>query len=422
MDIRLKYGHGEKLLSFPERARVSVMQPSSMPAVPDLGSALAAALDRPLGQPPLEGRPRPRKVAIAVPDETRPAPVKALLPLLLHRLYRAWPGLAPEDVTIVVAAGLHPPLAEEDLRRIVPPSVAPGCRVASHDAWRAPMTDCGRTSRGTPVKVNALLGEADLKLLIGNIDPHQFVGFTGGAKASVIGCGARETIEANHALMFDERAHVGNIEGNPVRLDIDEAGERIGIDFVLNVIQDGAKQVVEVLAGAPARVCRAGARTCASLYGIPLVGRYDIVVASCGGYPKDITLYQAQKGLAHATQAVKPGGKLLLLAACPHGVGDEAYYRYVSRFSGPAEVLADFEAGGFRMGAHKAFLFSRSLLHAEVAVASDMPAETLASCHLRACDPQATLEEWIQGFAGAEGPAVAVITNANTSYFYARAS
>jgi len=402
----------------PEKARVSLLSPSTVSVVENVEKAFEEAMDSPLAGQGLETMDKPGNVAIAVPDETRPTPVKILLPLLLKRLYRAFPHLRPERVTIVIGGGLHPPLDGNGIRRIVPDSLAPGCAVVSHDAVRSPMSEYGTTSRNTPVSINAHFAEADLRLVMGNIDPHQFVGFTGGAKGAVIGCGSKSTIEANHGLMFNERARVATIEGNPVRLDIDEAGDLIGVHLVTNVVVDACNRVVNLLVGEPKAVYREGAKTCRALYGVPVREKFDVAVASCGGYPKDINLYQAQKGLAHAAQAVKPGGKILLLAACPQGIGDDVYSEYVSRFTTPGAVLEDFRRMGFKMGAHKAFLFSRTLVAFDVAIAADMQPEVLSKCHLRACDPQETIGRWVESFPGS--PRVAVIANANTTYFYAK--
>jgi len=415
MEIQLKYGNGQKRLVIPEKARVSTLSPAGFAVVEDLEKIFEEVMDHPLGISSLEKMDKPRTVAIAVPDESRPTPVKILLPLFLKRLYWTFPKLKPEQVVIVVAAGLHPPLDETGIRRIVPKSVAPGCRVVSHDAVRSHMADCGRTSRGTPVLNNADFAGADLKVVIGNIDPHQFVGFTGGAKGAAIGCGAKQTIEANHALMFHEKACVGNIEGNPVRADIDEAGRLVGLHLVINVVLDGSYGVVRLLAGEPVAVYQEGAKTCAAIYGVAIREQFDIAVASCGGHPKDLCLYQAQKGLAHTAEAVKLGGKILLMAACPQGVGDEAYFEYVSRFSSPEAVLQDFRRLGFQMGAHKAFLFARTLVDYDVALSSDIQPEVSSRCHLKGCDPQETINDWVKNFLG--NPTVAVIPSANTTYF-----
>jgi nickel-dependent lactate racemase len=387
--------------------------------LPDLAKEVEEALNRPLGRPPFEELVEgiaPGRVAIAVPDETRPTPVKEILPVLLKRLYSVMPKLQPSAVTVIIGGGLHPPLDAQGRDRVVSHDVAPGCRVISHDAKQDRMFDLGVTSRGTPVKINAEFCEAHLKMAIGQIDPHQFVGFTGGAKGVVIGCAAAETIEHNHSLMFDDQAQVGRLENNPVRQDMNEAGRMVGIDLVVNVLLDANKNGVQVLAGEPVSVLEEGSQTCAALYGVSIREEFDIVIASCGGYPKDICLYQSQKGLNLASQAVKKGGKILLLAACPQGVGDDIYFDYVYQFATPQEVLEDFKRLGFKMGAHKAYLFGRTLIHYDVAVFSDLDPGILKRCHLRAADPAMVIEEWVEGFEGR--PRVAVVPDANTTYFY----
>jgi nickel-dependent lactate racemase len=417
--VDLKYGDGKITIRIPQRASADILQPQAVPVLPSVAAALDRALSAPAGCEPLDellARRRPRTVAIAVPDETRPAPLPALLPRLLQRLQAGLPGPLADHVTIYVGGGLHPPADRDAIERILPAGIAAGCPVVAHDARTAPMRDFGATRRGTPVRINAAYATADLKLVIGQVDPHQFVGFTGGSKGVVIGCAAPETIERNHSLMSEPNAFVGQLAGNPVREDQTEAGEMVDIDMAVNYVLDADKQVVHLAAGRPAAVLDACAATCASVYGVGIGERYDIVVASCGGYPKDICLYQAQKGLNLASQALKPGGQILLLAASPQGVGDDIYFDYVSQFNSPEEVVRDFKASGFRMGAHKAYLFGRTLVNYDVAVCSELDAGILSKCHLRAADPATVLEEWVEEFEGA--PRLAIIPNANTTYFY----
>jgi nickel-dependent lactate racemase len=419
MKIALKYGHKEYGFNIPDTANVSFLKPGSMPVLDSLEAAVRSALDTPLGCERFDDgvrRQTPHTVAIAVPDESRAVPVKEILPVLLEQLYSALPTLEPSAVSIVVGGGLHTPLDNDGLQKIVPPATTPGCRVIAHDPVSARFVDFGATGRGTPVRINSDVAEADFKIVIGQIDPHQFVGFTGGAKGIVIGCASHETIERNHSLMSHEGAQVGVIQGNPAREDMNEAGLMVGIDFAVNVVLDADQKAVELIAGEPTSVLAKGAEVCSSLYGVALEEEFDIAIASCGGHPKDICLYQAQKGLNMASRAVRQGGKILLLAAAPQGIGDDAYFSYVSQFSTPEEVLADFATRGFEMGAHKAFLFARTLANYDVAVFSGIDTEILKRCHLTAADPESTIKKWVEEFDGA--PRVAVVPSANSTYFY----
>jgi nickel-dependent lactate racemase len=416
MILELPYGHGTKQLALPEHTEVCQLRPTVPPPLTDIQAAAIRAVDTALAAPEIRQLAVPESLAVAVPDETRPLPVATLLPMVLGRLFHHWPLLPPNRVTIVVGGGLHPPLSEEELQRIVPPQAAMGCRVVSHDAHRSPMTFHGQTSNGTPVRINAVVGKAAFRVVLGQVDPHQFVGFTGGSKGITVGCAAAEMIEANHALMFQPSARAGVLEKNVVRRDLNEAGRLIGIHLAVNVIMSPAKEILWIGAGSPEAVLADGAKVCAGIYGVALHEPFDIVVASCGGHPKDICLYQAQKGLNMACQAAQPGGRVLLLAECSGGVGDDAYFNYVRRFERPVDLMADFRAQGFRMGAHKAYLFGRSLKDHQVVLDSSLDAATLKACQITAGQAQATLDAWLAEHPGR--PRLAVIPNANTVFFY----
>ena len=413
MRLELKYGAGTLPLDLPGHIHVDIFEPKDAPFLEDPAAVLHAALDNPLGCPPLEGRSAPRSVAIAVPDETRPFPIKLLLPPLLDRIFAAYPALKPEEVVIVVGGGLHPPADAAHLSRILPTDLK-GCRVVAHDAERSEMLHFGVTSRGTPVEINAEYGRAELKIVMGMVDSHQFVGFTGGSKGAVIGCASAATIAANHRMLGDSAAIAGNIENNPVRLDLNEAGEMAGVAFAVNVVLDAAKRPVLLLAGLPSVIMREASRRTAELYGLPFSAPYDIVIASCGGLPKDICLYQAQKGLATAAECAAPGAKIILVAKCEQGIGDDRYYDYVRKFTDAETLMQSFTTGKFAMGAHKAFLFARTTTRFTVVLQSDLPQETLAECLLASGSLQETVDAWLSEKAH---PRVAVIKNANSSFF-----
>mgnify|MGYP001047595042 FL=1 len=419
LEIDLKYGDGHRQIKIPDHANVTVLKPAEYPPAASIDRCLEEGLASPLGCESFQKMLQhiaPETIGIAVPDETRPVPLHAILPLLLEAVIEALPDLSPDAITIIIGGGLHPPLEKHALAHIVPKGIARGCRVVAHDAGNDRMIDYGLTSRKTPVRINAAFAETEFKIVIGLIDPHQFVGFTGGAKGAVIGCAAAETIRHNHSLMFHPEARVGRITGNPVREDLNEAGEMVGIHLAVNVVLDADKKVVEIFAGRPIQVLEKGAETCSAIYGVGIEEKFDIVIASCGGHPKDMCLYQAQKGLNLASQGLKPGGHILLLAASSQGVGDDIYFDYVSQFTTPEDVLRDFKKTGFQMGAHKAYLFGRTLVDFDVAISSDLDPGILRKCQLRAADPNFIIKEWVEAFR--YPPRIAVVPNANTTYFY----
>jgi nickel-dependent lactate racemase len=417
MYLELKYGTCKLPLNLPEHIHVDVFEPNTVACLEDPAASLHRALDAPLACPQLEEHPTPASAAIAVPDETRPLPVKQLLPPLLDRIFTAWPALLPSKVAIIIGGGLHSPADDAQQARILPEDLR-GCGVVAHDARRSPMTSYGRTTRGTPIEINKAYADAEYKLVMGMVDPHQFVGFTGGSKGVTIGCASAAMIEANHRLLRDPAARAGNIENNPVRLDLNEAGERIAINMVINVVLNAAETPVAITAGAPVAAMREAARVTNELYGLDFDEPYDIVVASCGGHPKDICLYQAQKGLTAAVQCARPGGRIMLAAECGRGIGDDVYHDYVRRFPSPHALKKAFEAGPFKMGAHKAYLFARTLTRFNVVLHSSLDTQTLKECQLCYGELQSTMHAWI---TECRNPRVAVLKNANSSFFTQRA-
>ncbi len=416
MQAHLKYGQGYFDLDLPDSANVTFMQSAELPAIEDLAQEVGKALEKPLDMPKLSETAMPKSIAIAIPDETRPTPIKEILPTLVGHFFKAWPNLKAEQIKIVVGGGLHPAPDAEQIERIMPKDdILNNIGIVSHDADKSEMTKIGTTSRGTPVEVNAAIGEADFKVVIGQVDPHQFVGMTGGSKCITIGCASRAMIQANHSLMSSPEASVGRIENNPVRQDLNESGEILGINLAINVSLRADKKAVALAVGKPVSCLMACAPVTAQVYGQSFEQAFDITIASCGGNPKDICLYQAQKGLNHASQCTKKGGKLLLLAACPQGIGDDHYLDYVKQFPCAHSQMKEFEEKGFRMGAHKAFLFSRTILGYDVAVQSELSKEALAECHLTKAEAQEILNKWISENPQAR---IAVIPNANTMYFY----
>ncbi|WP_136799935.1 MULTISPECIES: nickel-dependent lactate racemase [Desulfosediminicola] len=417
MKLELKYGEGFVEVRIPDTAEIHVLEPKKIAPVQSVTDSLKHALLEPeKGDAEFfSGLEKSRTVAIAVPDEARPLPLKTVLPQLLKWLFAKAPDLNPEQVIIVIG-GVQPLQGSETPEQLISVEMACGCRVITHDATSSPIVSYGYTKRGTPVHINALFASADYKIVVGQIDPHQFVGFTGAAKGAVIGCGGEATRAHNHSLMFDEQVNVGVLDGNPVHEDLAEAGEMVGIDLAVNFILSPEREVVTVLAGEPDKTLKAGAKVCAEVYGVGIKDKFDIVIASCGGYPRDICLCQAQKGLNLASRAVKEGGNILLLAKSSQGIGDDIFFDYVSQDTTPEEILAAFKMQGRNMGAHTAYVFGRTLNQFDVAITSELDPAILQKCHLRAAAPTGVIQEWVDGFPGT--PKVGVILDANTLYFY----
>ncbi len=366
--MELPFGRGKVDLRLPKGWAIDVLRPNAVSPASDPPGEVAQSLQNPVSPKRLEDFRGAKTVAISVSDETRPVPNPLILPLLLDQLKAI--GISPSAIQIVIASGLHPPLPSSRFGNILPQEILKNYPVCAHDARDSNLEFAGKTSRGTPVYVNPIFRKADLRIAVGLIDPHQFVGYTGGVKCAAVGLAGAQTIEHNHALLFHPGAVVGEIRNNPVRQDLEEVGRLMGVDFAVNVVLDETNRIIKAFSGDPLEVEKIGSEFCRKVYEIPVAQEYDVVVASPGGYPKDLNLYQAQKGLAHATPLVRRDGDIVLLAECPDGHGEEVFYETMNRFTSPREIVEKFPREPFKMGAHKAFLWARSLVKAEVHLVS----------------------------------------------------
>ncbi|PKO00676.1 MAG: hypothetical protein CVU42_02285 [Chloroflexi bacterium HGW-Chloroflexi-4] len=296
-------------------------------------------------------------IAITINDKTRPVPNNLLFPPLLKYLLER--GIKKENITILIATGTHIPMPPEEFQLLLNTEVLSEFKVISHNCDDdTKLIYKGKTSRGTPVFVNSLYDQADLKIVVGDIEPHHFAGFSGGYKSASIGVCGRETINHNHALLQDPKSCVGLYEDNPLRQDIEEIGELIGVNLALNAILNERKEILHVFFGHPKDVILAGIKVIRETELTLIDEPYDLVVASAGGYPKDINLYQAQKALTHASLFCRDGGTVLLAAECIEGVGSQSYIDFMQGVSSHTDAQAKMVQSGFRVGPHKALQFA----------------------------------------------------------------
>ena len=389
MEFQVPYGHDHLTLSLPDELHVELIAPAQAAPAPDPVRAVREALDAPLGDARLEHFARAKSVAIAVNDKTRPVPHKLLLPPLLDKLGAL--GLPREAITFIVAVGGHHAMSPSEFAGVIPADILGCYRVVSHDPDDQDGLDYrGQTSRGTPVWVNRQFAQADLKIVVGNVEPHQFQGFSGGYKTAAIGLAGQETVNHNHAMMTDPNAVPCRFADNPPRQDIEEIGRLIGVQFALNSVVNEGKHIVRVLAGDPGDVIRQGIPLVRTIFQVPVAAPFDLIISSPGGYPKDINLYQAQKGLAHASLVMKEGGTVILVAACSEGTGSASYEKWMDGVTSFEAVFEKFKREGFRVGPHKAYQIARDASRVRTLMLSQMPRDFVRRLLL---NPVASLDE-----------------------------
>ena len=341
MRLDLAFGKTGLAVDLPDRFRYRVLEARSARPLSDWQSALEEALDRPIGTPPLVDLARgKRSAAISVCDITRPAPNRKTLPPILRRLEQA--GIPRDGVTILIATGLHRPATPEEIREICGEEIASAYRVVNHDARSLPShRHLGATASGTPVHIDERFIAADLHITLGFIEPHLMLGFSGGRKLIAPGLAAQETIKVLHSPKFmrDARAVEGSIEDNPLHRELLEISRMARHDFLLDVALARDRSIAAVFAGHPEQAHRAGVEFVSRVMLETLDEPADAAITTSAGYPLDLTYYQAIKGVTAAAHIVKPGGSILLAAACSEGAGAPEFRRMLGEGITDAEFL-----------------------------------------------------------------------------------
>ncbi len=340
MNINFAFGRPGLTLDLPDIFEYRVLEARSAVPLEDAAAALENALDAPIACPPLVELARgKRSAAISVCDITRPAPNREVLPSLLARLEAA--GIPRESITILIATGLHRPATEAEIREICGQETAASYRVLNHHA-RDISEHCslGKTAGGTPVHIDARFISADLHITLGFIEPHLMLGYSGGRKLIAPGLAAQETIKVLHSPRFmrDPRVAEGSIDENPLHQELLEIARLAQHDFLVDVgLGRGTprRPIAGVFAGEPVAAHQRGVEFVSRVMLETFEKPADAVITTAAGYPLDLTFYQAIKGITAGSHIVKPGGKILLLAACEEGAGGPEFARML------AEGLSD---------------------------------------------------------------------------------
>ena len=275
------------------------------------------------------------RVVVVITDHTRPTPTREVFPLLWEKINRR---VAVEDVTLLVATGTHRASTDEELESMLG-ELRDEFWVIVHDCDRDTV-EIGTTTLGTPIALRA-------------------------------------TIEANHARLTDPRSTACVYGGNPINEEMVEAAQRVGLDFIVDVVLSSTGEVAKVVVGEPEAAHAVGRAFWDEHFQVPFCEPYDVVIASAGGHPKDINLYQAYKAQYNAMKAVRDGGILYLIAACPNGIGHPVFTDWIERSGTPEGVFAVYEQEGFRLGGHKAVYHAQDLRRATIYLRSELDDGTI---------------------------------------------
>jgi len=400
------YGDGTIKLRIPEGNLAGFIEPRPAKTTSDVLSGIEQVLNNPHG-PPLSDISKSRSVCVLVEDHTRDAPHWAMISAVVPHLKNA------NHVQFIVTTGSHEVNHPENLQIVeMIRGAAEDVKLANydvtiHDCESPDMVDLGKTSRGTPVLVNARAVQHDVYVSLSDMKAHYFAGYSNVVKNFLPGVCGFKTIEANHALALNPRSTFGvhplhpdeNRRDNPLADDMREAMKIITKNarvFLVAVVSSNRK-LVWADAGLPEPVTARGMELLDETSSFVVTPRTRIIV-SPGGYPQDKSLYHAQRAIELTKNAVLDGGQILVLAECRDGVAPEsAIENFYNKLTAPLDDVIKSISDQYHLYEHKAYKFAELLKRvSRVRLYSKLDEDTVQRAHLdRVEDPQAVIDEWI---------------------------
>ena len=382
MRIHLQYGRDG--LDFDMPGEVTVVEPRFVAGLPDERAAFAAAVRRPVKSPPLADLVmRGDRIAIVIPDITRPLPTARLLPWLLEALG----DVDPADIVIVNGTGSHRVNTPEELREMVGAPVMEKVRVVNHDSQDTlRLAPAGVGKDGRLVFMNRDYIAADRRIVLGFIEPHFMAGFSGGYKGIFPGVADLPSIMRYHnaEMIGHPKSTWGLIEGNPTQERIRHDGALAPVDFCINVTLNNRREITKFFCGDPVAAHDEGCAYSRETAMAPCAKPFPIVVTTNSGYPLDQNLYQAVKGMSAAAQIVSPGGLIVSAARCNDGFPAHGNFRaLMTEHGSPQAILDTILSPGFsRYDQWEAQILANIQLKARVALLSEIADDEVRRAHL----------------------------------------
>jgi nickel-dependent lactate racemase len=384
--VHLQYGRTGLDAEIP--GRVTVLQPRYVPGLADERAAFLEAVARPMSASPLAEIIRATdRVAVVIPDLTRPLPSDRLLPWL----FAALPHVPAAHFVIVNGTGSHRANTADELSAMVGRDIAQRYRVVNHDAHaRDTLARAGVGEDGEEVWLNREYLEADRRIVLGFIEPHFMAGFSGGYKAVFPGVADIASIMRYHdaRMIGDPRTTWGRLDGNPTQRRIRHDGALAPVDFCVNVTLNRDRQITRFFCGEVLAAHDAGCAFSRETAMVPCDHAFPVVVTTNSGYPLDQNLYQAVKGMSAAAQVVAEGGYIAAAARCNDGFPAHGNFRtLLLEHDSPRALLDAILAPGFSLyDQWEAQILANIRLRARVGLLSEIPGEEVRRAHLEPLD------------------------------------
>ena len=415
MKVSLAYGRGHLEVELPDE-RTTIIEPTPQNSLQDERAALIAALDAPVQSAPLRQLvDSTKRIVIVHTDITRATPNDRIIPWLLAYLEDA--GAKRENITLLNGLGTHRPNTKGELEKMLTPEVVANYRCINHEPENdAAHEQFGVTKTGAPALINRHLAEADVRIITGFIEPHFFAGFSGGPKGIMPGVAALKTVMSNHGAqnIGDRRSTFGVTEGNPIWEEMRDIALRVGPSFLVNVALNDQRKITGVFAGELIAAHKVGIEFVRAGAMQRVEQPFDIVITTNSGYPLDMNLYQAVKGMRAADLIVKDGGTVIIAAECTEGTpAGSPYDRLLRSVANGEALLEKLNTPGFlwpeQWQGHIQSLIQR---RAEIQIFTAMDDATVRAAHLIPCrDIAAAVRAKLAANVGADpnGPRIAVL-------------
>jgi lactate racemase len=387
MRVRLQYGVEGLEVDVPS-SNVTVVEPRYVPGLSDEAAAFRDAVARPLDARPLSDVVGSRdRVAVVIPDLTRPLPTSRLLPWLFEELSH----VSPERIVILNGTGSHRANTADELRTMVGPGVFARFRATNHDAHDpSTLALAGTGADGHPVYLNREYLEADRRIVLGFVEPHFMAGFSGGYKGVFPAVADIASIMRYHdaKTIGHPRSTWGVLEGNPTQAIIRRNGALRPVDFCINVTLNRDRQITRFFCGDVLAAHEAGCAFSRETAMVACPRPFPVVVTTNSGYPLDQNLYQTVKGMSAAAQVVAEGGYIAAVARCNDGFPAHGNFRkLLVEHDSPRALLDTIEAPGFSMyDQWEAQLLALVRLKARVGLYSEIPPDEVMRAHLEPVD------------------------------------
>jgi len=378
MEIDLKYGNSHKRLKLDDKNLIGILELRKSSGIPDVIKAEIEALAHPSGSKKLSEIAKGKKTAcVVVSDYTRGTPYKRpdfnlLLPII-DELHAG--GIKDKDIKFLVGTGAHRAHTRQEDIDNFGEEIVNKYEVISHDCDKNNVS-LGNLSTGNELLIDKVWVDSHVRVMTGLITTHYFGGYSGGRKGVLPGIVARETVRKNHAMIVRPEVDIAKTKGNPISDEMDEAAQKAGVDFLLNVVINDKKEIVKIVAGDLDKAYEEGWKACRDLYLVPFKEKADVVFACAGGYPKDVSLYQSQKTINNARLVLKEGGTIVLISECREGIGSDTFAQWLAEASSLDELL-NTDPAKIVVGGHTAVGNAKVLKRFDILVVSSIKKEDL---------------------------------------------